>query len=250
MRGGSRSGMACAFVRFASQQMAQDAIDAIHGRITLPHAAEPLVVRWADAPGSRRREGREGGRGKRNNSGGGGNAHRDLSGGVEGWPPPMLMGNGMYGGAYPPMMMAQMGAPGHMTPQGIAMQQAALGAAQYGTPPYYGQGVPGAGSYANGGMLPQPMGGPYGQQQMMVYMEQGGMGGQQFWQTPPSPQQSPMHAPPQQMNGLALGAIMAPLSPNRPDVSGGGPQANGYPGMRPAEAAPLPIATGPGPGMM
>ena len=82
MRGGSRSGMACAFVRFASQQMAQDAIDAIHGRITLPHAAEPLVVRWADAPGSRRREGREGGRGKRNNSGGGGNAHRDLSGGI------------------------------------------------------------------------------------------------------------------------------------------------------------------------
>ena len=70
------------------------------------------------------------------------------------------------------MMMAQMGAPGHMTPQGLAMQQAALGAAQYGTPPYYGQGVPGAGSYANGGMLPQPMGGPYGQQQMMVYMEQ------------------------------------------------------------------------------
>ena len=76
------------------------------------------------------------------------------------------------------------------------------------------------------------------------------MGGQQFWQTPQSPQQQPMHAPPPQMNGLALGAIMAPLSPNRPDVSGGGPQANGYPGMRPAEAAPLPIATGPGPGMM
>lgn len=59
MRGGSRSGMACAFIRFETQAMAQAAIDSIHGQITLPETAEPLVVRWADAPGSRRRETRE-----------------------------------------------------------------------------------------------------------------------------------------------------------------------------------------------
>ena len=58
MRGGSRSGMACAFVRFATQETAQRAIDAIHGNVTLPDASEPLVVRWADAPGSRGRESR------------------------------------------------------------------------------------------------------------------------------------------------------------------------------------------------
>lgn len=62
MRGGSRSGMACAFIRYATQPMAQAAIDAIHGQITLPKTAEPLVVRWADAPGSRRRESRRGDR--------------------------------------------------------------------------------------------------------------------------------------------------------------------------------------------
>ena len=32
MRGGSRSGMACAFIRFEAQAMAQAAIDAIHGQ--------------------------------------------------------------------------------------------------------------------------------------------------------------------------------------------------------------------------
>ena len=37
----------------------EKAIDTIHGQITLPNAAEPLVVRWADAPGSRRRDTRE-----------------------------------------------------------------------------------------------------------------------------------------------------------------------------------------------
>jgi len=44
MRGGSRSGMACAFIRYQTQQMAQLAIDAIHGQVTLPTASEPLVV--------------------------------------------------------------------------------------------------------------------------------------------------------------------------------------------------------------
>jgi hypothetical protein len=60
MRGGSRSGMACAFIRYASQDMALQAIEAIHGNITLPDANEPLVVRWADTPGSRGREPRAG----------------------------------------------------------------------------------------------------------------------------------------------------------------------------------------------
>mmetsp|Transcript_4891 Transcript_4891/g.8257 ORF Transcript_4891/g.8257 Transcript_4891/m.8257 type:complete len:300 (-) Transcript_4891:429-1328(-) len=59
MRGGSRSGMACAFIRFQTQQMAQLAIDGIHGQFTLPDALEPLVVRWADPPGSRKRESRD-----------------------------------------------------------------------------------------------------------------------------------------------------------------------------------------------
>lgn len=74
MRGGSRSGMACAFIRYAAQEMAQQAIDAIHGNITLPDATEPLVVRWADTPGSRGRDargGRHGAPGKRSPSLGG-----------------------------------------------------------------------------------------------------------------------------------------------------------------------------------
>lgn len=36
MRGGSRSGMACAFVRFRTREMAQQAIDAIHGQARFP----------------------------------------------------------------------------------------------------------------------------------------------------------------------------------------------------------------------
>jgi len=59
MRGGSRSGMACAFIRFGTRDMAQSAIDAIHGQITLPKTSEPLVVRWADAPGTRKKESRD-----------------------------------------------------------------------------------------------------------------------------------------------------------------------------------------------
>ena len=76
MRGGSRSGMACAFVRFSTQEQAVAAIEAIHGQHKLPDASEPLVVRWADAPGSRRREGRDG---ARRRGGGGGGARRGRS---------------------------------------------------------------------------------------------------------------------------------------------------------------------------
>jgi len=89
MRGGSRSGMVCAFVRFLTQESAQKAIDTIHGQIALPNAAEPLVVRWADAPGSRRRDSREkGGKQKGQRQGG-------MGGGMGGM---MMMGGGVMGG--------------------------------------------------------------------------------------------------------------------------------------------------------
>lgn len=42
-----------------TRDAAQAAIDAIHGQLTLPKTSEPLVVRWADAPGAKRRVGRD-----------------------------------------------------------------------------------------------------------------------------------------------------------------------------------------------
>lgn len=84
MRGGSRSGMACAFIRFAAQEMAQEAIDAIHGNITLPDAAEPLVVRWADTPGSRGRETRRTGAGGRRGGASGGDRRSPAASGSYG----------------------------------------------------------------------------------------------------------------------------------------------------------------------
>ena len=183
MRGGSRSGMACAFIRFSTQAQAQAAIDAIHGRVTLPDTAEPLVVRWADAPGSRRREGREGGRGKRNGGGGGGGARNGepLGGGMEGWGGggQMILGpNGtVYGAPYHPgMMMGNLGPQGQMLPpQALMAPQVQMGG-QFAAPPYFGHGMPGA-SFANGthgGIPPQHMGGgnPYAQQQMMMFMQE------------------------------------------------------------------------------
>ena len=53
MRGGSRSGQACAFVRFVTPEGAIAAIQAIHGKYIMPGCSDPLVVRYADAPGSR-----------------------------------------------------------------------------------------------------------------------------------------------------------------------------------------------------
>ena len=100
----------------------------------------------------------------------------------------------------------------------------------------------GAGSYANGGMLPH-MGGPtqYSQQQMMVWaMEQQALAQQQqFWHPQPGPP-SPSHHPP--MNGPMSGP--APM---------GGPPPGGaanYAHMRAPEPAPMPIAAGPGAAMM
>jgi len=145
MRGGSRSGMACAFIRFETQAMAQAAIDSIHGHITLPSTAEPLVVRWADAPGSRRRETR-GERRPRGGGNGGGNGRDNL----QGYPPfmggmggmgmhPQLagqllqqqmaqmhpqMGGGFGGNLFPQQQMAQM-QPWHQ--HQIAAQMLAFG---------------------------------------------------------------------------------------------------------------------------
>jgi len=251
MRGGSRSGMACAFVRFASQPMAQAAIDAIHGRITLPDALEPLVVRWADAPGRRKRDGREGNRSKRGGSGGmgGGGGARDISSGMEGWPPHMMMPNHVYGG-YPQMMMAQ-GHP-HMMAQNPMMQQhAGVGNSLGGPQQFFHQGV-GVGNFPNGNAMlhSQGMGG-YPQPQMMVYMDQlgqNGLGGQQhmFWHTQGPP--SPSHPG---VNPAMAAAMMS--APPMPSTSGGGEQAGGgnlYAGVpRPAEA-PMAMATGHGSVMM
>jgi hypothetical protein len=166
MRGGSRSGMVCAFVRFASAPMAQAAIDAVHGQTTLPGSPEPLVVRWADAPGSRKRDGREG-RSKRGGAGAG--AGRDHGGVPEGWPQQMMMANGVYG-AYPQMMMAQT----PMLQQGAMLQhQAALNGASFAAAQYYPQGQ----NFGGNGMVPGHMAGAqqqqWQQQQMMLYaMEQ------------------------------------------------------------------------------
>merc|ERR1719428_2514837 len=71
MRGGSRSGQSCAFVRFTTAEGAVAAIQAIHGKYIMPGCTDPLVVRYADAPGAKKGGGRGGG-GQRFNAGYGG----------------------------------------------------------------------------------------------------------------------------------------------------------------------------------
>jgi len=205
MRGGSRSGNACAFVRFSTQAMAQQAMDAIHGRITLPSAAEPLVVRWADAPGSRKKDGKEGGRGGKRNGGGA----RDIAPGMEGWGMMQMHNqlNGLYANGYPHLAMG-------MGP--LEMQQQAMGMGQQGMPPYYSVQHPAAMSGSYGPQM-QPV-----YQQMHLYLEQGGgmmppqmqglSGGWPLQQQPTSPPMSPL------MTGGNPGAmppLQAPLSPPR-----------------------------------
>jgi len=130
MRGGSRSGMACAFIRFATQAMAQAAIDAIHGQVSLPNTAEPLVVRWADAPGSKRRDSHNG---RSRRGGGGGNRDNVQQGypqymGMQMHPQlnaqmqmQMLPQMGGFGGGYYPQQQMQW-APQQMAQMGYAMQ--------------------------------------------------------------------------------------------------------------------------------
>jgi len=138
MRGGSRSGMACAFIRFQAQDMAQSAIDAIHGQVTLPKSAEPLVVRWADAPGSRRRDFRErkggrGGMGRDNNLPQQGYPYMPQQGfNYQQMPHAMhmhmnTMGGMPYGTQFYPQQMASMGWQAqHMPMMGYHPQQAMM----------------------------------------------------------------------------------------------------------------------------
>uniref|UniRef100_A0A7S4EVQ7 RRM domain-containing protein n=2 Tax=Chrysotila carterae TaxID=13221 RepID=A0A7S4EVQ7_CHRCT len=158
MRGGSRSGMACAFVRYQTQQMAQMAIEAIHGQITLPNASEPLVVRWADAPGTRRRGNRRGGNTAGSSVGAGGSGGRELHGGVTGHGgQPMMLTPGGYG--YGPMPVAMQ--------MQIPMQ--ALGGG-YGSMPFYAQTVGGYGGGQLGYIPQQPTMMTFAQQQQQQAM--------------------------------------------------------------------------------
>ena len=161
MRGGSRSGMACAFVRFQTKEMAQSAIENIHGKVTLTGATEPLVVRWADAPGSRKRDnhphqrsghsrrgsgggdhGGGGGGGSRPRGGQGGNCNLNSHGNVPGY---MQQQHAAYDFSH----MQQMS----------AMQQMPYSA--YYAPEYGGGGTP-------VGFMPQQ------QMAMMAYAQQRG----------------------------------------------------------------------------
>jgi len=139
MRGGSRSGMICAFVRFNLQQSAQSATE--HGYITLRNVTEPLVVRWADSAGNRRREGRDYGRNRRQGG------HRDSS--SEKWHsrmPMMTPGYGRYSGQYG----------GHILPMPMQMplQQPAMPHGSMSTglasSPYYNQLAASGGTYGGG----------------------------------------------------------------------------------------------------
>lgn len=164
MRGGSRSGMACAFVRFLTQEQAQAAIDTIHGQITLPNASEPLVVRWADAPGSRRRDTRsERSHGKR-----GGGGQRDSNGSQKGQQVPQYDADyaaQQYYPAYP--VYAQSG----------------------GYEPYYGQGTMMNGTYFYGqGGYPSQQFGMMGYQQQAMMM---GAMAQSMGRMPPMMQMGP-----------------------------------------------------------
>jgi len=147
MRGGSRSGMACAFIRYQTQQMAQLAIDAIHGQVTLPTASEPLVVRWADAPGSRRRDSRDRGGGRRGGHGALGSC-RGSGGAMGARPgPPMMMGAGGYGYGHQMHMPMQMQMP---------MQAMGGSYGQFYAPMGGGYGGAGGGyGGAQGGFMPQ-----------------------------------------------------------------------------------------------
>mmetsp|Transcript_53669 Transcript_53669/g.138736 ORF Transcript_53669/g.138736 Transcript_53669/m.138736 type:complete len:256 (-) Transcript_53669:386-1153(-) len=196
MKGGSRSGMACAFVRFTTQEMAQEAITAIHGQQKLPDASEPLVVRWADAPGSRKRDAREGGR-RRGGGGGGRGGGYPMGGG-------MIYGGMGYGNfQMQQMMMIQQqqqmpgmsaanyaGGPGFYPPQQAGMQPG----------PSYGAGMP-----------PSPMGYP---PQMLSYVGQHAMVPQ--WAMPAalgsSGPSSPQHVmsmvPPQLLDGQQVNYAM------------------------------------------
>jgi len=156
MRGGSRSGMACAFVRYTTREMAQAAIEGIHGQHRLPDATEPLVVRWADAPGSRKRDAREASKRRGGGAGvGAGGRGRGAGGSVGG----SQMGNFYCGMNYAALNLAM---------QQMMMQQqqqqggmgSAMGAMPGSMPFFQPQqsALPPAGNFSGGMMPPQMMG--------------------------------------------------------------------------------------------
>ena len=159
MRGGSRSGMACAFVRYTTREMAQAAIEGIHGQHRLPDATEPLVVRWADAPGSRKRDAREANKRRGGAAGAaGGGKGRGTVGGSQ-------MGNFYCGMNYAALNLAmqqmmmqqqqQQGGMGGMGGMGGGMG-AMPGAMPFFQPQY--PGMPPSGNFSGGTMPPQMMG--------------------------------------------------------------------------------------------
>jgi len=196
MRGGSRSGMSCAFVRFQTQQMAQLAIEAIHGQVTLPESTEPLVVRWADAPGSRRRNTRRsssscacsGGSG---GTAGAGRSRRGISAGPHEEPLYIPHGSFGYGAMHLPMQMP--------------MPLQAIGGA-YGSVSFYPQSV---GGYASGhmGYLPQHA--------MMAYQPQQQAVGSSYGQ------QAAHIAPSQVMLGMHGSGMSPVMSMGQYSYSGG-----------------------------
>jgi hypothetical protein len=235
MRGGSRSGMVCAFIRFGTQGMAQEAINKVHQKVTMKSAPEPLVVRWADMPGNRRRDAKEGtkrvraaaataaaaanGGGFNGGMGGGGNTMFMGDGGGMGH-----LGGGGWGPADGPPLY-QMGVGGVLSDMssGAALQQQAMLNGMYGPNPYgpypvaQGPGVPPGGMHGPPPGVPiPPMNVNMVQRQMsvnMVYFDGAGGhphpmpmgGGQGYWGGvgPPSPSLpvmsphlSPMMPPP------------------------------------------------------
>jgi len=138
MRGGSRSGMACCFVRFAQHDEATAAIQATHGKTVPPGAVDALVVRFADTPGS--------GRGRKSRGSGGSAGEQAAAAQAA-----VMLGPGGVGlrlAAYP-------GLPGLHLPYGHfacgpTYDQYAATAAAYGLPLGIGilQPPPGYGGYA------------------------------------------------------------------------------------------------------
>jgi len=232
MRGGSRSGMACAFVRYTTREMAQAAIEGIHGQHRLPDATEPLVVRWADAPGSRKRDAREASKRRGGGAGvGAGGRGRGAGGSVGG----SQMGNFFCGMNYAALNLAM---------QQMMMQQqqqqggmgSAMGAMPGSMPFFQPQqsALPPAGNFSGGMMPPQMMGFvpqmiammPQG---MQVQGGQGLLNGHWMGSGPPSPShlQQQMFFPqmvsmPQWSEGMGNGS-MPPSGGNGMRPSGAGP---------------------------
>lgn len=123
---------ACAFVRFTTAEGAVAAIQAIHGKFIMPGCSDPLVVRYADAPGSRAKKGAGGG------------------GGVRGFP------NG-YGGG-----LGNMGGQGYQPNGGYGGMGPSGGLGPYGNMSPYGAGSMNGGGMGGGGMNGGAMGGPFG----------------------------------------------------------------------------------------